>query len=49
MDSRARLPGLTPGSAVYLLFDPGHVDFSVLCHLYIDMIIESTKEGSCQQ
>lgn len=49
MDSGARLPGLTPGSAVCLLFDPGQVDFSVLCHLYIGMIIESTTEGSCQQ
>ena len=48
MNSGARLLGLTPGSAAYLLLDLGQVNFSVLCHLDVDMIIVSTKEGSCQ-
>lgn len=48
MDSGARLLGLTPGSAAYLLLDLGPVNFSVLCHLHVDVVIVSTKEGSFQ-
>lgn len=49
MDSGARLLGLTPGPAAYLLLDLGQVNFSVLCHLHVDMIIVSTKEDSFQR
>lgn len=43
--------GLTAGSACVLAIWPWTGQFSkiTLSHLYIDMIIESTTEGSCQQ